>query len=130
VRELENAIRSSLLAAESVIDVEHLPEYLRRSDEAESDRRAPARLPLPLLRQVKSAFEMGNLDLKAVVAQNSEEFEKAILSEILEERHFNQRDLCGRLKLDPKTLRAKLQKYGLKIRPHGFAPSRNSKGTI
>ena len=131
VRELENAIRSSLLAAEGVIDVEHLPEYLRRSDAAVYDRgAAPARLPLPLLKQVQSAFEMGALDLKAMITQNSEEFEKAILSEILEGRHFNQQDLCSRLNLDPKTLRAKLKKYGLKIHPHGFAPSRNSKGTI
>jgi DNA-binding NtrC family response regulator len=130
VRELENAIRSSLLAAESVIDVEHLPEYLRRSDEADSGRRAaPAGIPLPLLKQVQSAFEMGTLDLKAVVTKNSEEFEKAILSEILKGRHFNQQDLCGRLKLDPKTLRAKLKKYGLKIHPHGFALPQNSKGT-
>jgi DNA-binding NtrC family response regulator len=130
VRELENAIRSSLLAAESVIDVEHLPEYLRRSDEAESGRSAaPAGFPLPLLKQVQSSVEMGTLDLKAVVTKNSEEFEKAILSEILKGRHFNQQDLCGRLKLDPKTLRAKLKKYGLKIHPHGFALPKNSKGT-
>jgi DNA-binding NtrC family response regulator len=63
---------------------------------------------------------MGTLDLKAVVTKNSEEFEKAILSEILKGPHFNQQDLCGRLKLDPKTLRAKLQKFGLQIHPPWF----------
>jgi len=73
---------------------------------------------------------MGTLELKTVVTKNSEEFEKAILSEILKGRHFNQRDLCSRLKLDPKTLRAKLKKYGLKIRPRGFALPQNSKGTV
>jgi DNA-binding NtrC family response regulator len=56
------------------------------------------------------------LDLKAMVSQNAEEFEKAVLSEILERSSFNQHDLCALLDLDPKTLRTKIQRYGLKTR--------------
>jgi DNA-binding NtrC family response regulator len=117
VRELENVIRASLLAAESIIEIEHLPEYLRRTNTVEGQNPAtPALLPYPLLKQIESALESGYLDLKNTVAQNAESFEKAILTEVLERSHFNQHTLCNLLKLDPKTLRAKLQKYGLKPR--------------
>ncbi len=117
VRELENVIRASLLAADRIIDVDHLPEYLRRTDRGAGENNpTPARLSNFLLRQIESAIEGGSLDLKAAVAQNGEEFERAVLSEVLERSQFNQHDLCNLLKLDPKTLRAKLHKYGLKTR--------------
>ncbi len=115
VRELENVIRASLLAAESFINVEHLPEYLRRTDAGSSENKSStAPLSNSLHQQIKTALEDGSLDLKAAVARNTEEIEKAILTEILESRPFTQHELCGLLKLDPKTLRAKLRKYGLK----------------
>jgi two-component system, NtrC family, response regulator AtoC len=118
VRELENVIRASLLAAESFISVEHLPEYLRRADAIDSENQSsPAPLSYSLRRQIETALKDGSLDLKAVAARNAEEIEKAILTEILERRHFAQHELCSLLKLDPKTLRAKLRKYGLKTLP-------------
>jgi DNA-binding NtrC family response regulator len=117
VRELENVIRASLLAADNIIDVEHLPEYLRRTDaEASENNSAAVLLRHSLLNHIQSAIESGSLDLKATVAQSAEEFEKTVLSEILERCHFNQHELCNLLNLDPKTLRAKLHKYGLKTR--------------
>jgi DNA-binding NtrC family response regulator len=117
VRELENVIRASLLAADNIIDMEHLPEYLRRTDAGESESNASlVRLPNSLLNHIQSSIKSGALDLKAAVAQNAEGFEKAVLTEILERYHFNQHELCNLLKLDPKTLRAKLHKYGMKTR--------------
>jgi DNA-binding NtrC family response regulator len=117
VRELENVIRASLLAADNIIDLEHLPEYLRRTNaDAGENNSAAAILRHSLLDHIQSAVASGSLDLKAAVAQNAEEFEKTVLSEILEHCRFNQHELCNLLKLDPKTLRAKLHKYGLKAR--------------
>jgi two-component system, NtrC family, response regulator AtoC len=115
VRELENVIRASLLAAESCIKVEHLPEYLHRADAGASEIKSSlAPLSYSLHQQIETALKDGSLDLKAAVARDAEEIEKAILTKILERRHFTQHELCSLLKLDPKTLRAKLRKYGLR----------------
>jgi two-component system, NtrC family, response regulator AtoC len=115
VRELENVIRASLLAADSFINVEHLPEYLRRTNAGCTEiKHSPAPLSYLMRQQIEAALEAGSLDLKAAVARDAEEIEKAILTEILGRRHFTQHELCSLFKLDPKTLRAKLRKYGLK----------------
>jgi DNA-binding NtrC family response regulator len=131
VRELENTIRASLLAAESIIDVEHLPQYLRRTDSGTDETSsAHARLSPSVLAQIESALESGSLDLKSVIAQNAEEFERAVLAEILAQCHFNQMNLCALLKLDPKTLRAKLHKYGLQIKQNRLSSSRRPDATM
>ena len=56
------------------------------------------------------------LDLKTLVARYSEEIEEQVLSELLHKRNFTQAELSALLQVDPKTLRAKLQKFGLKTR--------------
>ncbi len=56
------------------------------------------------------------LDIKTLVARYSEEIEEQVLSELLHKRNFTQAELSALLQVDPKTLRAKLQKFGLKTR--------------
>ena len=119
VRELENVVKSSLLAADDVISGEHLPEYLLRASfttttpvmeatlERSSDR---------IRQQIDAGLENGLLDLKTLVADYSEEIERQVLSELLLKRNFTQAELSTLLQVDPKTLRAKLQKFGLKTR--------------
>jgi DNA-binding NtrC family response regulator len=95
--------------------VEHLPEYLRRANAGCSESNpSPEPLSYLMRQQIEAALEAGSLDLKAAVTRDADEIERAILTEILGRRHFTQHELCSLFKLDPKTLRAKLRKHGLK----------------
>ena len=117
VRELENVIKSSLLAADDVISGEHLPEYLSRASFPPVVMEAASGLSSDSIRkQIDEGLEKGLLDLKTLVARYSEEIEEQVLSELLHKRNFTQAELSALLQVDPKTLRAKLQKFGLKTR--------------
>jgi DNA-binding NtrC family response regulator len=117
VRELRNVIKFSLLAADDLIGVDHLPEYLKRAASVPGQG-PPAGIHLreQVRSQVEEGLASGTLHLKELVARYSEEAEKAVLEELLSRRRFTQAELCALLNLDPKTLRAKLLKYGLKTR--------------
>ena len=117
MRELENVIKSSLLAADDVISGEHLPEYLSRASFPPAVMEAASGLSSDSIRkQIDEGLEKGLLDLKTLVARYSEEIEEQVLSELLHKRNFTQAELSALLQVDPKTLRAKLQKFGLKTR--------------
>jgi len=117
VRELENAVKSSLLAADDVISAEDLPEYLLRASFATPVMEAASEHSSDRIRkQIDAGLEKGLLDLKTLVADYSEEIERQVLSELLLKRNFTQAELSALLQVDPKTLRAKLQKFGLKTR--------------
>ena len=64
--------------------------------------------------RIDAGLEKGLLDLKTLVADYSEEIERQVLSELLLKRNFTQAELSTLLQVDPKTLRAKLQKMSPK----------------
>lgn len=114
VRELRNVIKFSLLAADDFIGVDHLPEHLKQN--AAAPAQAPAagtQIREAARSHVDRGLAEGRLYLKEVAARSSEEAEKAILEELLSRRRFSRTELCALLDIDPKTLRAKLMKYGL-----------------
>ena len=113
VRELENAVKSSVLGADGEIGVGHLPDYLRRGVRAGSNGAGSAER---LKDEVEAGLERGSLDLKRIAAEHAEEAERIVLSDLLERRSFTQAELSELVAIDPKTLRAKLQKFGLKTR--------------
>jgi DNA-binding NtrC family response regulator len=117
VRELENVICSSVLAADDVINVESLPDRLRRSDTPAGPEPAVAFFRELAARQVTLGLKNGVFDLKAFVSGFDEQIEQAVLRELLGRRKFTQLELCALLKVDPKTLRAKLNKYDLRDVP-------------
>ena len=117
VRELENVIKSSLLAADDLIGPEQLPEYIRGStasvtqtDESAND------FSVRIRQQVSDGLEGGSMDLKTIIAGYTEEIEEEVIRELLRRRQFTQAELSSLLQVDPKTLRAKLQKFGLRTR--------------
>jgi DNA-binding NtrC family response regulator len=117
VRELENVIKSSLLAADEVISTEHLPGYLCSPAAAAADGEADhGDLRVRIRRQVESGLQNGSLDLKRLVLAYGEEIEREVLLELLRRRDFTQVELCDLLHVDAKTLRAKLQRSGLRTR--------------
>jgi DNA-binding protein Fis len=59
------------------------------------------------------------MDLKGIVAGYSEEIEQAVLTELLNHGRYTQGELCNLLNINPKTLRAKLQKFRLSTREAG-----------
>jgi len=117
VRELENVMKSSVLTAEEYIEPAHLPDYLRRGSFSGAPPAAPTALSRERIQnQVDAALTNGFLDLKAAAATYAEEMEKELLVELLGRRRFTQAELSRLLRVDPKTLRAKLQRFNLKTR--------------
>jgi len=114
VRELENAICASVLAADDTISVESLPERFRRSDLSDGAESSAGYFKELAAQQVNLGLKSGELDLKALVSGFEEQVEQAVLRELLSRRKFTQMELCSILKVDPKTLRAKLNKYDLR----------------
>jgi DNA-binding NtrC family response regulator len=121
VRELKNALKSSLLASDDLIRVEHLPEYLRRVETPApaDDERDGKSLRQRIGSQVGMGLQNGFMDLKSMVAGYSEEIEQVVLTELLNHGRYTQRELCDLLNINPKTLRAKLQKFRLTTRAAG-----------
>jgi DNA-binding NtrC family response regulator len=117
VRELENVICASLLAADDVINVESLPDRLRRADTGKGAESTTAYFKELAEQQVTLGLKNGVLDLKAFVSGFEEQVEQAVLRELLRRCKFTQLELCALLKVDPKTLRAKLTKYELRDLP-------------
>jgi two-component system, NtrC family, response regulator len=113
VRELENTIRASVLAAEDIIEPIYLPEYLSRPNSKPEASAADAYFREIVCRAIDSVIENGALDLKALVAGFGDQIERAVFAELLGRRRRTQSELCALLKIDPKTLRAKLKKYDL-----------------
>jgi DNA-binding NtrC family response regulator len=116
VRELESSMKAAVVLAAETIEVAQLPPSLRRTPRADAgpawsaDAAEPDRLRVAL--DIPLA-ETG-LDLKAVGARAAEEAERALLQKMLAAGDRSLGRLARRLSVDPKTLRAKLRKLGLK----------------
>jgi two-component system, NtrC family, response regulator AtoC len=115
VRELENVIKTSLLACNDIISRERLPEFLLKAsdDKTSVEEKEDAFLREFVRQKVDQGLKSQSLDVKMLAAQVVEEFEKKLLIDLLNRRNFTQAELSGLLKIDSKTLRAKLQKFGL-----------------
>ena len=78
-----------------------------------STRPAPTETPGVLHVELDIPLDETGMDLKAVAARAAEEAERALLRELLSQGDRNLARLSRLLDVDPKTLRARLRKYGL-----------------
>jgi DNA-binding NtrC family response regulator len=119
VRELESVIKGAVVRAKDVIQPEHLPPQLHPQE-----RTVPVHFPevlqgtAPPSEQLTVEVEFGlrtsHLDLKAVGAEAAEKVERSLLATLLRDRRMSRAQLAKLLGIDPKTLRSKLRRYGLK----------------
>ncbi|MBI4639619.1 MAG: sigma-54-dependent Fis family transcriptional regulator [Candidatus Tectomicrobia bacterium] len=110
VRELENTIKSAVLMAENLILPQHLSKYLRPfgTMNPSHDHEEGVRL------EVGMTLEIGKrLDFKQFRDRVVEEAEKELITRIIHRGYFKKSQLAEFLNIDPKTLRAKLKKFGL-----------------
>ena len=115
VRELESAMKSAVVLATGVVRPGHLPaglggghrpaETLDDRDDADDSSRLRVSLDVDL--------SAGELDLKSMGAAAVEQAERALLRALVRDSTVSRAKLARRLNVDPKTLRAKLRKYGL-----------------
>ena len=110
VRELENAIKSAVVTAERLLRHADLPAAVRgRSLPPPATSAASAGLG-KLLVELEVDLDAPEIDLKAVGAMAAERAEQALLSALLQRSSGSRAELARRLKVDPKTLRAKLRR--------------------
>jgi DNA-binding NtrC family response regulator len=120
VRELENAVRSAVVLATDWVLPEHLPPEVAAPasfrpvahtapEQGEDDR---------LLRlEIEVEPEADQIDLKAFGAQAAELAERALLQTLIRRRRLSGSKMARLLGVDPKTLRAKLRRYGIEPGP-------------
>jgi DNA-binding NtrC family response regulator len=113
VRELENAIKCSVLAADDYIKPGDLPVNLRRNRMAADDAQTESIKDRVRL-WVEAGVREGFLNLRALSTSVVEEVEQEVLERLLQSRDFTQAELSEFLDVDPKTLRVRLHKFGLK----------------
>jgi two-component system response regulator AtoC len=113
VRELENAIKSSVLAADEYIKPENLPEHLRKTRTQAKESQIGG-IEARVSRWVESGVREGFLNIRALSSSVTEEVEQEVLEQLLKARTFTHAELSRFLDMDPKTLRARLKKFGLK----------------
>jgi DNA-binding NtrC family response regulator len=134
VRELENAIKSAVVIAGDFIEPEHLPEDVIECS-------TPAASPVsfapisfsssPILSSsTTTSFSMDEIverfkqamastddtvhfDFKGLINDSTEQVEKTLLTAVVKEGRYSLVQLAKILKIDVKTLRLKLRKYGL-----------------
>jgi DNA-binding NtrC family response regulator len=110
VRQLENVIKSAVVLADGIVRSEHLPADLgeterpRVSNESAGDR---------FRMEIELGPDVEPMDLKALANAASEKAERAVLETILRQGRYSHAQLAKMMNVDPKTLRAKLRKYGL-----------------
>jgi len=117
VRELESVVKGAVVLAKDVVQPEHLPPEIRAL--------ASCPVPVPgimdrvpaddrLTVEVEFGIRADHLDLKAVGAEAAEKVERSLLASLLRDRRMSRAQLARLLGVDPKTLRTKLRRYGLK----------------
>ena len=117
VRELENAMKSAVVLADVIVLPEHLPEAI--SGRGRSDDLGAGSLPAEKTAEdsvhvdVSFSIAATDLDLKSVGNRAAELAERSLLHTLLAKPRVSAAKLARMLKVDPKTLRVKLRKYGL-----------------
>lgn len=117
VRELENVIKSAILLSGHEITPQNLGAYLLRGEHAAA---RTASSPATTETKKGSPFEIasdGKVDLKKIRQHAAEEAERAVIEKMTKQNSLTQSKLATLLGLDRKTLRAKLQKLGLGVKP-------------
>ena len=120
VRELENAVKSAVVLATDWVLPEHLPPEVCGPA---SFRPVALSAPEPeengrLLRlEIEIEPEAAQIDLKAFGAQAAELAERTLLHTLLRRRRMSGSKMARLLGVDPKTLRAKLRRYGVEPGP-------------
>lgn len=102
VRELRNAIARAALRAVDLIEVEHLGLPGAKGSE-------PA-IPTSFLSEAGR-----QLPLKEIVRRQTADLERRVLSEVLQETAGNKAQAARLLGLDYKTVRTKMQQYGIQL---------------
>jgi DNA-binding NtrC family response regulator len=117
VRELESVVKGAVVLAKDVVQPEHLPPEIRALGSCPVPvpgvlDRVPADDRLTV--EVEFGIRSAHLDLKAVGAEAAEKVERSLLASLLRDRRMSRAQLARLLGVDPKTLRTKLRRYGLK----------------
>jgi DNA-binding NtrC family response regulator len=124
VRELENTMKSAVIHATDIVLPDHLPAEIRGPAHPVRTPYPPAPgLPEPGFAALndgdedRSKLEPGlgtsEIDLKAYAAEAGEQAERSLLTALLCRGRMSGAQMAKMLSVDPKTLRAKLKKYGL-----------------
>jgi DNA-binding NtrC family response regulator len=110
VRQLENVIKSAVVLADGIVRGEHLPKDLGETE----DSRSPLDTAGDRFRmEIEFGTDVDQMDLKVLANAASEKAERAVLETILRQGRHSHAQLAKMMNVDPKTLRAKLRKYGL-----------------
>ena len=119
VRELENTVKSAIVMADDVILPEHLPAEIcifantgvAASTVYERDADS-GRLRL----EIEVGIEAAEIDLKALASEATEKAERSLLEVLIRRGPMSGAQMAKMLRVDPKTLRMKLRRYGLETR--------------
>ena len=118
IRELENVIERTLLFMDhEVIEVEDLPEDLRRAIAlAQSKPEATPLQPLtlPSVSPAAAAAESNSASMKDIVRQATSEIERDLIVKALEETHGNVTRAAHLLQISRKGLQNKMKEFGLR----------------
>jgi DNA-binding NtrC family response regulator len=115
VRELENAVKSAVILATDWVLPEHLPpEVFGPASFQPAEPAAPVPEDDRRLRlEIEIEPEASQIDLKALGAQAAELAERTLLQTLIRRRRMSGSKMARLLGVDPKTLRAKLRRYGV-----------------
>jgi DNA-binding NtrC family response regulator len=109
VRELENVVKSAAILADGHILAEHLPDYIRRGSlHVQKEAEGVFSQGIMIEEEIEKGLRAGTLDLKALVKKCSDTIEERVIKDIMERSNLNMAKVAQFLKIDPKTLRAKI----------------------
>lgn len=112
VRQLRSMVRRAMLQAENLIEANHLQISVLGSAFA-SSMPVAARIEAHSGERLLTA--LGRQSLKNIVSEYSDKFEAAILIEVLEQTGGNKAEAARLLRVDYKTIYAKLKKFGISM---------------
>jgi DNA-binding NtrC family response regulator len=119
VRELESVVKGAVVLATDVIEPEHLPSEFRTPDlRGTVQLRDVVEVTGPggedVTVEIGLNLHGSAIDLKAVGAGAAEKVERSLLAALLGERLMSRAQMAKALGIDPKTLRSKIRRFGLK----------------
>lgn len=94
VRELKNVVKSSIIVAEDFIEFKHLPLNIQVAVDERKEARPGDKL-------------------KEVIKRTTEEIERKMILQVLQDNNWNQLKTSKSLGIDPKTLYRKLKEYNI-----------------
>ncbi|MBI5193277.1 MAG: sigma-54-dependent Fis family transcriptional regulator [Nitrospirae bacterium] len=111
IRELENVIKSSFLLSDDYINPCHLPDKIAASTAINTHLLTPEHPAPDGLQKYPAYYE--SVDIKIIRKTVTEDSERQAIIQVMKDHPFiNKTHLATLLKVDPKTLRSKLRKYG------------------